>query len=330
MPNIQLSEGQQRLFLLLGGLFLLAGMKEWFAWQEWHWGFLFLLISLLGLPHGALDHQVGRTWLEPMQGRIWPFSFGLFYLGLLGLVLVCWIQWPELLLSLFLLLSVLHFGQEDTAALDLGERLYWTHVAFRGLLPLCAPAFFATETTGQLLAPLLLQPELAEHAQGIAIFGATLFAPLCLLGVLIYARWWQIGGPLGKIIEQITESVLIILCFVLLSPLEGFVLYFCLHHSLRHSQEMAQWLFPNEAKPLRQFWKQARPLSLAAMAIALFAWIWLPNRALEWGGLQVIFIGLAALTLPHVVLHWLVFDLRRPLPVFSTPEREFSWNHVSR
>ncbi len=36
----------------------------------------------------------------------------------------------------------------------------------------------------------------------------------------------QIGGPLGKIIEQITESVLIILCFVLLSPLEGFVLYF--------------------------------------------------------------------------------------------------------
>ena len=114
MLNIQLSEGQQRLFLLLGGLFLLAGMKEWFAWQEWHWGFLFLLISLLGLPHGALDHQVGRSWLEPMQGRIWPFSFGLFYLGLLGLVLVCWIQWPELLLSLFLLLSVLHFGQEDT------------------------------------------------------------------------------------------------------------------------------------------------------------------------------------------------------------------------
>jgi len=44
----------------------------------------------------------------------------------------------------------------------------------------------------------------------------------------------------------------------------------------------------------------------------------------------VIFIGLAALTLPHVVLHWLVFDLRRPLPVFSTPEREFSWNHISR
>ena len=94
MPNIQLSEAQQRLFLLFGGLFLLAGMKEWFAWQEWHWGFLFLLISLLGLPHGALDHQVGRSWLEPMQGRIWPFSFGLFYLGLLGLVLVCWIQWP--------------------------------------------------------------------------------------------------------------------------------------------------------------------------------------------------------------------------------------------
>ncbi len=40
--------------------------------------------------------------------------------------------------------------------------------------------------------------------------------------------------------------------------------------------------------------------------MALFAWIWLPNRALSGGGLQVIFIGLAALTLPHVVLHWLV------------------------
>ena len=330
MLSIQLSEGQQRLFLLLSGLFLLAGMKEYFAWQEWHWGFLFLLIALLGLPHGALDHHVGRFWLEPIQGRIWPLSFGFFYLGLLGLVLACWIQWPELLLSLFLLLSVLHFGQEDTAALSLGERLYWTHVVFRGLLPLCAPAFFATETTGQLLAPLLLQRGLAEHAHDMSVFGATLFVPLCLLGFLIYACWWKIGGPLGKIIEQIAESILIVLCFVLLSPLEGFVLDFCLHHSLRHSQEMAHWLFPTESKPLRRFWKQARPLSLAAIVMALFTWFWLPNRALEWGGLQVIFIGLAALTLPHVVLHWLVFDLRRPLPVFSTPEREFSWNHISR
>lgn len=313
-----------RLGLLALGLLCFVGAKHWLESPALHWGFLFLLIAVLGVPHGALDHHVGQSWLKPRQGSRWWLSFGVFYLGLLLIVLLSWLWQPELLLSLFLLLSALHFGQEDSAPLALTDRLYWTHVAFRGLLPLCAPAFFSTEATAQLLAPLLLDRELAPQAQGIASFGAILFAPLSLLGVLIYARWWQLGVSRATLSQQLLETILIVLCFALLAPLEGFVLYFCLHHALRHTQEMAHWLFPEQKQPLRHFWQRAKPLSLVAVGLAGLCWLLLPDRSLGWGGIQIIFIGLAALTLPHVVLHWFVFDLMRPLPLVSPPLGEVS------
>lgn len=308
---------------LAGGLLLFALVKELLTWEEWSWGLLFLLVALLGIPHGAMDHRIGRFWMEPTQGRWWWVTFGAFYLGALGGVISSWLLWPQATLGAFLLLSVLHFGQEDMGPLfEKPGVLYWAFVAFRGMLPLTAAAHFEEGVTAQLFTPLLLHPGAAEAASQLARWGAAAFVPVILLGLASYILWWRQGAQADVWGTHLLESGLILLCFALFSPLEGFVLYFCFHHAVRHTREMAPWMFPEVTNPLSHFWQQSLLLSTSTLAGAGLAFLWLSGQPLEHASLQVLFIGLASLTLPHVLLHWLAFDFHRPFPSSSNPKHE--------
>lgn len=311
---IEMNRTLWRMLMVSGGLLLLWVPKQVFGFTEWPYVLLFVAIAWLGVPHGALDHEVGRPYWQTKLGKAWNVGFLGSYLGLGVVFIALWVAMPLLGLQLFLLLSVLHFGQEDSAELQLDDGWYWTHVAFRGLLPLCAAAYFSLETTASLFEPLLLRAEHTHQAQHIAIFGSAIFPLLCLLGVLVYALWWNRTQEHRLIAELSGESALIVLCFAALPPLEGFVVYFCAHHAWRHSLELAEWRFPQDAQPLRRFWRETRPLTYLTLGGGFCCWLFWADSSLAWGGMQVLFIGLAALTLPHVVTHGLAFGWKRPLP----------------
>ena len=123
------------------------------------------------------------------------------------------------------------------------------------------------------------------------------FGLLIVLLAYFVLAWWR---PPLRI--RFAELVGLGLTFYFLPPLVGFTLYFCGVHSLRH---------------LRYTWAELRARSYAPSTLVLLAlfftlvsWIagilvfWqMPSVAIMDGAiLRIIFIGLAALTVPHMLL----------------------------
>jgi Brp/Blh family beta-carotene 15,15'-monooxygenase len=73
-----------------------------------------LLITLLGIPHGAIDHllyyQICRRNGQKYPLK-WRFNFYGNYFAFMLLWTIGWLSFPALTLAAFLLMSSFHFGQ---------------------------------------------------------------------------------------------------------------------------------------------------------------------------------------------------------------------------
>ncbi|NBP60499.1 MAG: hypothetical protein EBU53_05270 [Proteobacteria bacterium] len=106
-------------------------------------------------------------------------------------------------------------------------------------------------------------------------------------------------------IAIIFEIYLIIITFYLFNPIVGFTLYFCFLHSFKNILHISNELNPKLLKGLKIFFKQSLFLTLLTFFILFFGLIFLINfNFFENSAEKVIFIGLASLTLPHIILHY--------------------------
>ena len=93
-----------------------------------------------------------------------------------------------------------------------------------------------------------------------------------------------------------------------LSPLVAFTIYFCFLHSFRHSISLIFEIDNlNFNNGLMIFIKKAIPLTILTAILCLISIIFLKNSyELDSSILKVIFIGLASLTFPHILLEYLL------------------------
>ncbi len=253
------------------------------------------LVVLLGLPHGALD-----PWLAQQRwGRAGAGRVALFLGAYSGAVLVAGLAFwaiPEAALAVFLLGSAAHFGREDSRGNGGATRPHALEIAARGSLPVAAPLLFHPTETAQLLAvlldrdPALLATFLARGAETGAPAWIAVAAALCL-------------HDLGRGRRLVAlEGASLALALALLPPLLGFALYFCGGHSLRYSLRLAESLLPGPlGRALAALALRALPFSLLAAVAGLVSWAALGDGS-DAAGVRVLFVGLAALTLPHDIL----------------------------
>ena len=241
------------------------------------------LVALLGLPHGALDHRVASA--------LWPLitlrDHAMFIAGYIGLaiaVVVLWIIAPGIALGAFLIYSALHFSDDWRAEVGLWQSLPL------GISVIALPAlvfqsdvavlfgFLTAESTATLFAALL-------HKTAIA---AIFVSALCLVVNLRRAPWVTV------------EYALLVATALITPPLLYFVVYFCLLHSPRHFLLTADHLKLTPLQALRATW----PILMSTLAMAALGALVLAvlTPAFEPAILQIVFIGLAALTVPHMLL----------------------------
>tara|TARA_B100001063_G_scaffold94705_1_gene88338 strand:- start:379 stop:813 length:435 start_codon:yes stop_codon:yes gene_type:complete len=92
------------------------------------------------------------------------------------------------------------------------------------------------------------------------------------------------------------------------SPLLAFTIYFCFLHSIRHSISLISELDKNNlANGLKIFVIKALPLTILT-AIFCFLGLYVLNNTynLDSSIFKIIFIGLASLTFPHILLEYLI------------------------
>lgn len=259
------------------------------------------LVGVLGLPHGAVDHLQARALFAPRFGRAWPAVFAGIYLGAAALVLAAWTFWPPGLLAGFLALAIGHFGSEDTAAVRLVSERGIAGVlesALRGALPVVLPVTLQPAVTGGHFAALLPGTDAAAVR---AVLNA--LAPAGYAYISLLTGYAAIAALRGRL-DLTLETAVLAAVFAVLPPLPAFAVYFCIWHAPRHSLTIvASQGATHLGRGLRDFARAATPLTLITLAMAGAAWFHLePAAGTEVATLQVVFIGLAALTVPHVGL----------------------------
>ena len=93
-----------------------------------------------------------------------------------------------------------------------------------------------------------------------------------------------------------------------LSPLVAFTIYFCFLHSVRHTISLAYEINKNDFYDgLIVFIKKALPLTILTAIFGIVG-LYLLNITYDLDNaiLKIIFIGLASLTFPHILLEYLL------------------------
>ena len=290
--------------LLATGVAALLGL----AWRPVPLGAQLLILSagvaLTGMPHGALDGRLGRIWLLPKIGRAWVVWFAAAYLLVTGVVLLAWLAFPVASLVGFLLVSAWHFGSGDARPHESPRRLWAVESLVRGGFVLCLPAVFHAAQVAELFGWLV-----PSTAGGGAVAAAGLAsAAWALVPAAAVLLVWHVAR--GQVLAAM-ELLLLPAVFAVLPPLLGFAVYFCVWHAPRH---LLEWLDADDAAVLARAALPATAATLLAMAAA--AW-WLsagPSAtAVPAAAVRVLFVGLSALTVPHMLLDATAPRRRRPV-----------------
>lgn len=248
--------------------------------------FAAVLILAVGLPHGASDHLLALRD-EPLRrqlGRLAAFLVA--YLGAAGAMLAFWRASPGVALAAFLILSAAHFAIDDVRARFWRDRAAERFA--RGLMPITLLALLHEDALAQLFG-LLSTPQ-----DGIALARlAGWLAPLVLLAAVAAA----LSRVRHRDREGAAEIALGAMALIVFSPLVGFALVFALIHSHGETRERMQRL----GLPTLSSYLRACALTLLGAAV-FFAGLalWLSQGPAP--GLGSIFIGLAALTVPHMLV----------------------------
>ena len=256
----------------------------------------FFFISVIGISHGALDHIKGFNLMKiyNIQNK---FLFFPIYIVISLLIIILWMFVPLLTLLSFLVVASYHFGKEDCSVGNFIKIRFENLLYFlKGSLVIIAPLTFHTSETLEIFQILNVNIILPNENFLYSLILISLIANI----VIIY-RSNNTGFFLADWLTVLSLNIF-------LSPLVAFTIYFCFLHSVRHSLSLIYEIDKSEFKEgLNKFIKKALPLTLiTAILFVLSIYILTNYYVLDDAILKVIFIGLASLTFPHILLEYLI------------------------
>jgi len=270
---------------------------------------LAVLVAVVGMPHGGLDHRFGRALLRPALGGRWMIVFGAGYLAVMALVLAGWLLAPLLALAGFVLLSAVHFGLADD---DLGLPGGLAPTALQGGMVVWVPALFQPAEFTRLLTWVVPGDRWPENILFDSEVRFGLWAALAVIVVrAAVSPKWSAARTLGFLVV-----------FAVAPPLVGFVVYFCFWHSVIELVRLGRWAdMSGVAVGVRRVIVTAAPLSALAVLLGVFGFALVAaDRPLTPGLVQTVFVGLSVVAVPHMLLN-LVAARRNVNPFASEVSR---------
>jgi len=298
--NLYKINKEYSLFLFFFNIFILFTVSEVLESKEIEIPFkniiCFFLISIIGVSHGALDHIKGYKLMEVYKINN-KYLFYPVYIFCCLLVIFFWIIFPSVTLILFLLVASYHFGKEDSCVGSIIKKKFVNlFYLFKGSVVVVTPLFFHTEETLQIFKIL---------GDNLIMTHENFLVSLLLISFIANFFIMQWSNNNGFFLA---DWVTIFTLNIFFSPLVAFTIYFCFLHSVRHSfgliYEINKKKFNNG---LKKFLKRALPLTLVTAILFIFGVYILTNYyVLDDAIMKVIFIGLASLTFPHILLEYLI------------------------
>ena len=266
----------------------------------------FLLILSIGISHGSLDNIKGKKLFEKFKINNF-FIFYLSYILLAILIIIFWVILPSISLVLFLIVASYHFGKEDTSFL-INKKSFYNPLLFflKGSLIILAPMYFHFDETINIFKFLLVENEAFYNFLDFVETNKILLTCIILStlsNILLFVKNFEL-----KKFTIFLDYFSILIINYYFSPLVAFTFYFCFLHSIRHSITLIFELNrENLSVGINIFLKRALPLTILTAIFCLISLYFLKDSySFDSSILKVIFIGLASLTFPHILLEYLL------------------------
>ena len=258
---------------------------------------LFLILTI-GISHGSLDHIKGKKLIKILGFKSSSiFYFGYIFVGLTTIFI--WLLFPKFLLLSFLIIAAFHFGKEDSEFINKNKNFELIYF-LKGSLVIVAPLLFHKSET------LSIFKSLNFDMTGNALLSNEilyLFIFISLISNIILSLNKSFNSKSLLLMDFL--SILILNYF--LNPIIAFTIYFCFLHSIRHSISLIKRINKNLKKGFPIFLKKALPLTIFTIFGYIFAIYFLKNyNEFNESVYKAIFIGLASLTFPHILLEYLL------------------------
>ncbi len=250
----------------------------------------FLLIFFIGLPHGAFDGAVAS--LVGFRNKIQFLQFLSYYLLLFFFVIIFWLYFPIVSLTIFIFMTIIHFGLCDWTNFKIHKYKYF--VTFTYGMTIIFGIIFFNEVESFLIFEYLTNEKIYEIQK-------YLFIPYTLTSlfiiIFIYLSFYE-----NKLRKGVIEILFLLLVFYIFDPLLSFSIYFCFFHTYKHIKHLIKNIYLH--LPNKNF------VIYTTILFTIISWIGgvliltylIQNFTLYESILKVVFIGLAALTLPHMIL----------------------------
>lgn len=240
------------------------------------------MIILLGVPHGALDTIFARQLYRMRTLRSW-IGFGILYGAPAAAVVAIWLVAPTLFLLGFLLISAVHFSGDPADGTRRLSRLLY------GGAVIVLPTLLHADEVDRLFGLLAGSEAAARLTPWLVSLAWPWLAALVASASLEARRSRQTGFELLSVAALATAA----------PPLVAFTVFFCGMHSARHILRTIAYASP--AAPWLILTAALLPMALVLAASAI-GWFCLADTPLDARLIQFVFVGLAALTVPHMAL----------------------------
>lgn len=268
----------QLLLIILVLIFDLSLVTQWIICGS--------LLCVVGIPHGSNDYLYRKD--RSTSGLI---KFLLLYIGVIAAYSLLWYYLPLLALILFFIISFHHFGQSNFENDNV-----WNPASV--LWGIC----------------LILIPVILHSSEAIAIFKSMIGideSHKILQRVPVAIKFWQVAIIVAimaiyfyiifryersRMLHYCVQFSLIIIWFILTPLLFGFIVVFCLWHSLQSLRHQKIYFKSITLRSPRYFFISMLPFSIIAL---IFSGLYLYFINFNIG---VAFIILSLITLPHVFI----------------------------
>jgi len=250
----------------------------------------FFLISTIGIYHGSFDIKKGYLIKDYFNLKSINI-FLAFYISICLLSIYIWYISPLFAISIFLIISIYHFGYEELDFYYLDGNFLSSVI--RGLNILILPLVFSTKETFIIFNYLNI--ELSDYYFNFLNNNYFLVIILVTINIAVTKYYFKkIKTNLNLFIDMVSMIVL----NLIFDPLFAFCIYFCFLHSSRNLVKT----YTTFTKSRRNFNKDVNIIALITFLTLIFIFfINLQNIDFSFSINTTIFIGLLSLTFPHFI-----------------------------
>lgn len=266
--------------------------------------FAVALIIAIGVPHGAADYLIFK-YSKKNRSINQKSAFYISYILLVLASVLCWYLFPNVAISIFIVVSSYHLGQSNLYYLSLSKSKLLQSLIYGcwGIFVIFAPILSNPEEVTRICNKFL------GNSWIISLLNQDyLLVGVVLLNLLIFSLLKQQRYLSRQVyLKEVFNLVVLAILFYSAPLIVSFGVYFAFWHSLGSTLDQIRFIRQYDSKfSLKIFYWQTAPLTLLSVFLFVIAGLILTEfnyyspSATAIAGL--FFVSLAAITLPHALI----------------------------